>query len=351
MIAPLFLLQAAPVVPIPDRGPVCEARIERVRELGRETSDGTLSGAATGAAITPTGAIVVGVRYPAAPPMIYHPGGTVDSIGRLGRGPLEFAAVGPIVAAGDSLLIVDQGNARVILVRGNEEAATWRVPPSGSHATLVGRHLILDNARLARGFTPRPLWILDLMDGGGTAAGDSVPLPGNRWGGSLRSVLGASTSAFWVIPSTQRYVIELWDVAGRLLMTWHRQATWYREYDAPLPTTPDRPPQPYVAAAWADAVRSEVLWTATLIEDRRWWRGLGPRTRIEGQWGHPVQDRDAVYDTMLEAVDVSSGRVLAARRLPWGAGLAVGPGLFARHRETDEGIPYLEIWRTALCDE
>lgn len=342
-------LQTPTVVPIPDGRPAFEIVLVRERTLGLETEDGTLPAHPNAAVLLPDGTIILGMHYPPAPPMLYPPTGDPRPLGREGRGPLEFQGVHSMAVRSDSVLVLDGNNGRITLIHQGAEARTW-MAQSGSWTTAwLDGVLVTNNASQPRHFRPRPFYALDLESGEQTALGDSLPKRAEDFDQThLYWLHPAGERSFWAVRWVGTYRIELWDAMGRHLMTFQRETSWFPDNDTWHQPDPDHPPNPHVMAVWPDAERPEVLWIATSVPDRRWREALGRSQRAEGQVYYPVLDQERAYDTMIEAIDLSSGVLLASRRVDWNARVTIGPGLVGAARETEDLLPYVEIWRTTL---
>jgi hypothetical protein len=84
------------------------------------------------------------------------------------------------------------------------------------------------------------------------------------------------------------------------------------------------------------------------VADRRWQEGLGPARRLEGQLVYPVQERQRVFDAIIEVIEVKTARMVAWRRFDETFDLPIGEGLYGAIRESPDGIPYVEVWRLRL---
>ncbi|MFZ5623278.1 MAG: hypothetical protein ACOY71_02450 [Gemmatimonadota bacterium] len=78
-----------------------------------------------------------------------------------------------------------------------------------------------------------------------------------------------------------------------------------------------------------------VLRPPAFAPDRRWRRGLGPVTTVEGRPSQLMLDHDAVFDTVIDVFDLGSNTLLATHRIDAVYQFVVAPGVIAGVREED----------------
>ena len=233
-------------------------------------------------------------------------GKLVRTIGRKGAGPGEFrSGLRIAVGSGDTLYVLDDGNARIQVVSATGEYA--RVFPARDRYrsfTLLPDDRLLAfrlpssrDDRLFRGFDREGR---EVMSFGAPQQPDSA-LDLENW-----LVAKAPGGRFWTA-SIWSYELRRWNSPDSLDLTVIRKADWF---SSPSVFSADVyvrvPPPPLLLHAWEDD-RGR-LWTYTAVADPNWQPGMGMRVTPEWQ--------EKVFDTIIEAIDLSSGRLLASHRFP-----------------------------------
>jgi hypothetical protein len=105
----------------------------------------------------------------------------------------------------------------------------------------------------------------------------------------------------------------------------------------------DTPPDPVLTAIWVAG--AGVVWTTTLVADAQWGRGLAARRIVSSEQrpGFVVRDADAVYDTMIEALDARTTQPLAQRRIDRALAFSLGGGLFGAVAVRDDDTSVLDV--------
>jgi hypothetical protein len=63
-------------------------------------------------------------------------------------------------------------------------------------------------------------------------------------------------------------------------------------------------------------------------------------------WG--FESEDAYYDTIIEVVDLRSGRLVARGRMDQALTSARYPGLIVTYREAKDGSQVIDVWRPRI---
>ena len=114
----------------------------------------------------------------------------------------------------------------------------------------------------------------------------------------------ASDGTIWT-SAVGRYVIEKWDpVTGARLAHVPVHSTWFVESPR-YPSGPKERPGPVVEALWE---RDGLLWFLIRDADVKWRPSADPERRLT------AAIMNEIYDWVIEAVDPSSGAVLASMR-------------------------------------
>ncbi len=285
------------------------------------------------------------------PPALYDAlGHRTGTLGRTGAGPGEYRAayLGATLPA-DSLLIVDRGNRRaIVLAPDHREARTLPAPASTSAVlSLPGGSLLINAAFRDPNRVGLPLHLLDPAGRVVRSFGTEHPLvrPGELTRG-VRRIARASAGGVWSARYAHRYEIQLWTLNGTLVRELTRRVAWFEEYDRYWSSSPERPAAPLILGVWEDA--GGMLWVYTRVGDRNWRRGLGRERLVEGQRSYEIDNPDLLFDTMVEVIDPTRGELVASFRRDDLWGLVIAPGLLGQVRENDDGAYRIEVQRISL---
>jgi hypothetical protein len=164
----------------------------------------------------------------------------------------------------------------------------------------------------------------------------------------VRATADGRDGSIWSARQNE-YVIENWDSTGTLRLRMVRQATWFPTYENPVLPTPSRPPSSWLVAVQYD--NRGVLWTAVAIAARQYRRALSrnPITTEGGQEVYSYENQSYLWDTVIEAIDVRSGAVLARQTTEAWLVHFLPDGHFAAYRQDDDGVPYVDVFRVNLA--
>ena len=233
-------------------------------------------------------------------------GKPVRTIGRKGAGPGEFRSpLRVAVGSGDSLYVLDDANSRIQVVSAG--GAYARVFPTRdryrSFTLLPDDRLLLfrlpksRNDRLFHGFDREGREVMSF----GTPLQPDSALDLENW-----LVARAPGGRFWTA-SIWSYELRRWSGPDSLDLAVIRKAEWF-----PSPSVFSEdvyvrvPPPPLLLHAWEDD--NGRLWTYTAVADPEWRPGMG--MRVTPAW------QEKVFDTIIEVIDLGSGRLLASHRYP-----------------------------------
>jgi hypothetical protein len=158
----------------------------------------------------------------------------------------------------------------------------------------------------------------------------------------------APSGGFWVGPvhlghTSLSYRMELWRTDGTLVETVVRQAPWLR---LPKPVGGFSPPDPALLGIWQDD--DGILWTLLHVPGPTYNRGLAHTSEGKTGLADPA-GMNLIFDSVVEAIDLESGRVLARQRLPEGVlGLGADGGILSGMAPDAGGAPRVTLWRLSL---
>jgi hypothetical protein len=322
----------------------CRIVLQRVAQLGR--ADDTV-------ALSPRSQVARdshGFFY-AAPLLqdgvvaVFGPTGAFTSlIGRPGRGPGDLAGIRHIrIAPHDSLLVLEYDRLSLF---GPDGVFARTVPvPAGvlgfRFAVQADGRVVLNN------YMPKHSSFVVL--------GPAVRTFGHSIAGrdsdALQFLLAALDSGrFAAVQQNYRYLVQVWDTAGVMRREFRRDPEWFprSSYEERLGRTPRSPPSSRVLGAQADLVRRR-LWITAVVPDRN-WRVVAPEVEpghreVTGWFALKVSDYARAYDTVLEVLDLDTGKVIATQRFDAYVPYLIDAGLLYGPREDPSGMLVLDVWR------
>jgi hypothetical protein len=324
-------------------------RLEPLVSFGAEAGEGAIATDPRVSAHHPDGFRIVipgaGAGGIAALPLVYSDDG--HFLGPLPGGgaaagqfqvPL-FARIGPA----DSIWVFDGSQRALVFGPDRRYARAAQLPEVPWDALVLpdGRMLIAP----ANADRPLPLLLLsqtgDLVRELGAAKSAATMPPTPRW--LIRDVDGS----FWSMPMQFRWRLEHWDTNGAAISILERRTAWFEPYTTISTPDRDHAPQPAVQGAWIDGIGR--LWVLGTAADPRWERGLGPPR--PGSPARVIADPDKVYDTILEAIELRTGKLVAAARMDPSYSSVVEPGVILHVRETAGGWKKAELMKVVFEPE
>lgn len=319
-------------------GPI---RLEPMATFGAENGDAAIATDPRVSPLHPGGFRIVipgaGAGGVATLPLVYrddgHFLGTLHGGGSTGEQfqvPL-FARIGPA----DSIWVFD-GSQRALVFgpdRGYARAAQLPVSPWDALVLPDGRMLIAP----ANADRPLPLLLLsptgDLIRELGADDSAAGMLHTPRW-----LVRGADGS-FWSMPMQFRWRLEHWDSIGAAISVLERRPDWFAPYTRLSAPDRNHAPQPTVQGVWTDGTGR--LWVLGMAADAYWELGLS--SHRPGSPTSVIANPDKVYDTILEAIDLRTGKPMATARLDPSYPSVVEPDVIMHVRDTAGGWKKAEL--------
>lgn len=238
-------------------------------------------------------------------------------IGQNGSGPNEYRPLGMLLQLDrDSLAVLDFNNARISILAPDLRMVRT-VPSDLSPGDVLG---LTGNRFIATGLVRSPNSIgyavhiveipahsMKIQRSFGGSGEVSSPVSG---GVELAWHLAASTSGRFWTSERLAYRMRLWDVTGATYIEFERKPSWFVPQTRVWLGNQTTPPKPMGVGLSEDG---GVLWTFTHVADPD-WRKAWPNVPAEGESRGPaVED---VVDTVIEAIDIASGKVLARTKIP-----------------------------------
>lgn len=331
--------------------PGCTLSITKVADLGR-TGESLITPTST-ACKGVNGHLFVSGLIALAEISVYDESGMhIRTFGRSGSGPGEFLHIRSTVCGVDGKLrVFDAGNARISILSedGSLESShpleigflEGAVPMSGGW-TAVNTTIRSDGA------VGHPIHIV-------APAGEIQQSMGRTGSGPYtrdvvkdkRILASAGEQHLWAA-HMNRYRIDLWSTDGSLLKTIERSGTWFEPWEGIDPGEPFfARPKPRILSMFEDSTGN--LWTSLLVPSDDW--EPSPRgSSLFGPGGPTVAALEPKWDSVIEVIDLESGRLRYAARLQGLAFQFIGSGLAYRPREAPDGTHYLQVVRMRLVN-
>lgn len=246
-------------------------------------------------------------------------------LGRRGEGPGEFQWVSHLLFAGDTLVAVDRRLNRLTWMR--EDGTVVRteqltIAPGRDTKLLPDGRILTASIDYSPNRVGFPLHLVGL-DGNVVRSFGSL----NRGAFSAaeqhlieRRVAPSETpGAIWAVWRPQ-YRIEEWSLEGVHIRTLVRDVEWFPPGRGVISL--DRAPD---AAVVGFQARDGLLWVLSAVSDANWQEAL--EVDPSKPHGGDVTDMNGIYDTVVEAIDPVTLRVVASARIDPFIYAFAGPGL------------------------
>lgn len=239
----------------------------------------------------------------------------VRAIGKAGDGPGEFRNIAAlVVSAGDTIHAFST----------HHTVFSWSGEFIRSHYVLNGarinRALSLPGGKLllqAMVATPELAGLpLHIADSDGRVLKSFGALPGEYTTGQFwerfRAIALSRAGGFWSL-APNRYEVGHWSGDGELQRVLVRQCSWCASWDtwSGAPAR-DRPPAIF-GSVMEDT--TGLLWVLTSVSDAKWTPYQPTAGRREAP-PPPMRHEDAMWDSILEVIDPSEGRLVHMQRFP-----------------------------------
>jgi hypothetical protein len=340
----------------------CTLTLDRVARLGSSNGREGLGGTARLVATDSRGRYyVVDINTAPSTVAVFNADGTfrqlIGTLGRRGQGPGEFSYISQMfVMPGDSLRIDDVRNRRFTILSPDYRVIRTAAYP-GAHflSTILfddGYAVTSKRPRTPREAVGFPLHRVD-------ASGNIV----RSFGFTVRDTSATAQPTLWrsLTPSrapgrfhaahTQSYIIEEWDTAGRKFREIVRDASWFHAWTTQPHTGPDAPaPQPRLFAVFEDGEHR--LWTFVTVPQPDWKQYLHRLPVRDGEpnpgWSIGGVTLNTGFDTIVEVIDLSTGRLLVSQRFDQVFFRMFDGGRVYSDGEDAEGASYVDIWQLRL---
>jgi hypothetical protein len=165
-------------------------------------------------------------------------------------------------------------------------------------------------------------------------------------------LVGLDSGRFAAIRQYYRYGIEIWDTTGTLVRRFERVPAWYRPWTEADKHAAARQMAgfPVIEGVYADGQR---LWIAARVPDPS-WKDPAPKTPAPERGREvsipaiPVTEYNRRYDTVIEVLDVGTGRVLVSQRFDAYVSQFTEGGFMYSVREAPSALLRVDVWRAEI---
>jgi 6-bladed beta-propeller protein len=274
---------------------------------------------------------------------VFDAAGTfLRTIGRSGEAPGEYRHISQIIAGpGDTLYVYDFVLRReTVLAPSYRLARVRNLARAGALVRMAGGELVMNVLPGGPQYVGPVIQVIDSTGAivRGFGGGDSALSLSGHSAALGRALLPVDANRVYVGRRAE-YVIELWDVGGVKLNQWSRRADWFEPWRLAEPVSARKPPPPSLYALHAQS--DSVLLVLISIPDPHFENAITEG----GPHGLRFEDPNRYFDTMVEALDLRSGRLLSRQRFDDHSYVFFGDGLTFT---VPEGEPRLQIWKLQL---
>ena len=320
----------------------CEIRLEHVATLGAGGDPVALQDYPSVAVDSHGNIYVNPTVIPGQIAMFDRTGRYLRSIGRSGRGPGEF---GPraslVIGPTDSIHVIDGARHTTLAPLLSGVSSLHTIPLSAITAIELPDGTLLVNAIGPQDEHGYPL--LHTLGPGGhirRSFGPHIVSTLQESRAEVRILAQASGVGVWAA-ALNTYTIQRWDTAGDLTVAMTRDADWF----PPSPATSERfweqPPKPAIGSMmeWEG-----LLVVAVSVADAN-WKPAAIDSRAVSLDMLPEPDR--LFDTVIEAIDISAGKVVSRLRVDRAVLLLTNGYAMAAGKDSD-GNPTVDVWRVNM---
>jgi hypothetical protein len=280
-------------------------------------------------------------------------GAHVGTVGRAGSGPGELSSVQYVtVTPGDSVLVMEHNRLSLFSPEGLFARAAALPGGVGTFRVVVlsdGRMVLNNFMPARRSFTLLDQRLSEVRTFGRSIAGRSFP----DSDAMQFLIVPLDSGRFAAVQQNHSFLVQVWDTAGRLVRELKREPEWFTPWttEQRLARTPRDPPFVRVMGAHVD-LRERHLWITALVPDRR-WQDVAPRPEpgrreVPGWLALQVQDYPRAFDTIIEILDLDSGRVVVSQRFDEYVPHLLPGGFLYGLREESSGLFVVGVWQARV---
>ncbi len=334
--------------------PACECRIvlRRVAALGDDNDEVAFRPTSV-LARDPAGRYFAGVTHSPSSIAVFAPNGNpLPPFGRQGEGPGEMERIRYVRAAyGDSIIVLDRP--KLTLFASSGSPVRWGTLPRGvaafRFAVLKSGHVVVNNY-----FPTHPSFVLlDRKFTGLREFGSTTPPDSRSDSDAIQyHLVGLDSGRFAAVRQYYRYGVEIWDTTGSLVRRFDRIPSWYQPWTEADKHAAARQLSgfPVIEGVHADGQR---LWVAARVPDPT-WKDPAAKMRAPERGREvafpaiPVPEYNRRYDSVIEVLDVATGRVLVSQRFDAYVSQFTEGGFMYSVREAPSSLLRIDVWRAEI---
>lgn len=266
-------------------------------------------------------------------------------VGRSGQGPGEYEIPERLfVTRGDSLKVVDFAGNRITTLSPSLSYVRSRpIGVSGQAIAMLPDGIVVAARVVTAESVGLPLHLIG-PDGEIVRSFGADP-PISQIGNSdvMWRGLASTSDGVWSA-DLLRYRLEHWSIDGTLIQRLERDVEWFPpQVEYGVRQDPDHEPSPGLRSISTDAQGR--LWTIVDVPDRNWQTAFELGTDLYGRRTKMIRDVNKYYDTIVEAIDPESNRVVARARFDQSITGFAGDGLVFASELRGPGYPTVIVWK------
>jgi len=275
-----------------------------------------------------------------SPPLLFDSVG--NYLGYLGSTQNRFRGVSEISWKDSTVVMVDELRRKILFAdTGLRRVSTtdWRWTVSDLRVLSPSRVALSSNVQ-TRAHIGLPVLVVEGSGEVSIALGEADTVAWFR--PEQRTWIARGSSAHLWLAKERAYRLEEWTEAGELLTRVTRSPSWYQAIRNGRQTLDEGPGSSIRAVYFSDSL----LWVIVSAADSNWRSAITEVVTTEGRT-YRVNDYDKFLDTVVEAIDVRSGKLIASSRFDFvvshiaAPNMAVSPSIVG-------GVTKLRILRIAL---
>jgi hypothetical protein len=226
------------------------------------------------------------------------------------------------------------------------QTSTTTLPFAPVAAVMVDQDLaILTGESHGRETIGYPLHLFSRTRGLVRSFGVDRPIADPRRAQNIaRLIAPASGGMVWATRGNS-YELELFDTAGVRRSRVVREVPWFKPWTTYTSTGLETRPETFISDMHEDS--SGVLWVLLNVADTE-WRPREGILRPGGMIYIPDTMKELIFDTIIEAIDLRSGQLLASQRFPEYFRKFAGERTIYRYTEDEDANPYYLVRRLSL---
>jgi hypothetical protein len=270
----------------------------------------------------------------------------LKDIGRRGEGPGEYKMAGRSSVRGDTLFVYDPDLQRVTYYTVSDKpAGSFSVGVRSARAmdVLKDGRILFNGLVRTTASAAYPLHITSRNTTVRSFGASRPTVDPTRPHAHLRASSVMPDGTILTARFTE-YVLEQWDVDGRKIAEWRRNASWFAPHGKGGVRSPTEPPNPLIEAVYVDA--NMLAWVMISVPDKAWKNAVTQRGVLQGRPIYEASNNEYM-DALIEVIDLRSGRLIARIQTDARALTASAYGVLVTGAETVNGVR-LDLWRPQL---